>query len=77
MAGVLKNGAIWTQTHARGRCTHEAEAERDWSDTVTSQGVRGRQLHRKAERGSTSGALGGVAACRHLDPGLLASRLRD
>lgn len=59
MAGVLKNRAIGARL--MGKITREAEAERDWS-TVTSPGVQ-RAVAQEAERGSTSGALRGVAAC--------------
>lgn len=74
MAGVLKNGAIWTQAHRED--AHVKQRQRE-------TGAIQARAKESAGAGSQEGGEGvhlwtlrGGAACRHVDPGLLASRLR-
>ena len=73
MAGVLKNRTTWTQAHRED--VHVKQRQREMgaiqARATESEGA-GSQ-----EGGEGVHPLRGGAACRHLDPGLLASRLRD
>ena len=75
MAGVLKNGAIWTQAHRED--VHVKQRQRETgaiqARATESEGAGSEE----GREGVHLWILRGGAACRHLDPGLLASRLRD